>query len=100
MDNAAYHRCKPADAPIPRTMVKEQLRQKLQDFDIPFDARMKRPELMKLLQDFVNNQMRTVIEAHAEAAGHRVIYTPPYHCDLVDEDGIDSDYTVDSEMAI
>ncbi len=74
MDNAAYHKARPADTPQTATMKKAELIEFLQERDSHFDATGTTPQLRQIARQWVmqNVKMEPV----------QVAFTAPYHSDL------------------
>lgn len=82
MDNAAYHKTRPADTPKTATMKKAELIEFLQERDIHFGARGTAPQLRQIARQWVMQNVKMEAVQVAEAHGHRVVFTAPYHSDL------------------
>lgn len=82
MDNAKYHSCKQHNL---NSMSKEQLRDLLLDYKqnnntIQYSNTMKKDNLKAILRPLVPKN--SVIEDLAAAAGHKILWLPPYHPEL------------------
>ena len=81
LDNAKYHRTKPATTPSGYRLKKAALQQVLTASGIPFAAKDTVATLRKKLKAYVDTVEPEVVQL-AKQQGHEVLYTPPYHCDL------------------
>lgn len=81
MQNAKYHRTKPATTPSGYKLKKAELQQVLTASGIPFAAKDTVATLRRRLKAYVDTVEPEVVQL-AKQQGHEVLYTPPYHCDL------------------
>ncbi len=81
MDNAAYHHTKPENAPKRGKMKKAELMALLTTLNIAFGPKDLMPTLNLKLKEYLATIEEDVVSS-ARAAGHEVVFTPPYHCDL------------------
>lgn len=82
MDNASYHRSLPASTPSPTTMRKSSCIEYLTAHCIPHSTDMGAVELKSLVRSHIQNNVKPEVVQLAEAQGHVVLFTPPYHSDL------------------
>lgn len=79
LDNAKYHKCLPST--IPKLSAKKHI---LTDFlaQKGIDTTAKTLAQVKELLKEYTSKCKLELEEVAEAAGHQVLFTPPYHSDL------------------
>jgi len=82
MDNAAYHFVLPPDAPKAYKMQKAQMQEKLRQLGVEFKETDTCPTLQAKLREYVDKNIKPQCIAIAEAHGHKVLPTVPYHSDL------------------
>lgn len=82
MDNAAYHKTKPPDTPNPTKMKKAEVQAALTARGVVYSPSMSAVQLKFLLKSAVVDHVKPEVVQAAEAAGHRVIFTPPHYSDL------------------
>ena len=82
MDNAAYHKTKPTDTPVPLRMKKDAVVAKLTELGVPFERNASAVTLKVLLKKWVDENVPPLVVQLAEAAGHKVLFTPPHYSDL------------------
>lgn len=82
MDNAAYHKTKPPGTPIPAKTRKGEAIAFLTSKGVSVDPAMSAWAVKQELRKFIAKNVKSEVEQLAEAAGHRVIWTPPHFSDL------------------
>jgi len=82
MDNAAYHKSPPIDAPKVKKMKVAEIKRYLDEHSVAFPANANRPQLEIIMNEAIKSLVRPATVIAAENLGHRVIFTPPYHSDL------------------
>ncbi|XP_046671567.1 uncharacterized protein LOC124361550 [Homalodisca vitripennis] len=78
-DNAKYH-SKVLDKAPTMASKKCLMVEWLQKFNIPFEADMKKAELLEVIHLHKPRFLKYVIDELAKERGHTVIRLPPYHC--------------------
>lgn len=79
IDNAKYHRCYPAGTLIPTSACnKSQLIEFLKSRNQEASMDEKKKKLLKRAKVF-KDDIKTEIQMITEAAGHQLLYLPPYH---------------------
>lgn len=81
LDNASYHSRKKNKAPSTATK-KEDIKIWLRSNNISFEDDMVRAELLSIVKRHKTHYETYVIDDIAQAAGHKVLRLPPYHCEL------------------
>lgn len=81
LDNASYHSVKVDSFPV-KAWTKDRVRAWLTLNDIEWTEDMLKAELFGLVEPLRNNWDKFVIDEMANEAGHMVLRTPPYHCEL------------------
>lgn len=81
LDNASYHLCKPPATPKASRKKKAEIQVMLQQLGIAFTAADLMPALRAKLKTFID-AVEAEIVTLAAAKGHKVIFTPPYACEL------------------
>jgi transposase len=81
MDNASYHRARHRAFGEVRNAPKEELERACDTMKIP------RSEYVSTMRNALFKELQRIhplptIVTMARAAGHEILYTPPYHCDL------------------
>ena len=75
LDNASYHRARPASTPDPGTMTKEQLVAALKERGVPVDSVFEYKKSLELkLRQWIVENVRAEVEQLAGAAGHTVLW--------------------------
>mmetsp|Transcript_17828 Transcript_17828/g.32894 ORF Transcript_17828/g.32894 Transcript_17828/m.32894 type:complete len:538 (+) Transcript_17828:255-1868(+) len=82
MDEAAYHRAKPPHTPSPADLSKDELLDTLLSMDIVEDPNKFPSILRQTLAEELDKRVKPYVVQLAEAAGHRVIFTPACYSDL------------------
>ncbi|KAH9378905.1 hypothetical protein HPB48_011130 [Haemaphysalis longicornis] len=81
MDNAPYHSMK--ENKVPRmSSLKKDMQDWLTQKGISWTQGMVKAELMKLVESVPTRCDTYRVDCIVEAAGHKVLRTPPYHCQL------------------
>ena len=81
LDNAKYHRTKPATTPSGYRLKKAQLKEVLTASGFQFRAKDTAATLHQRLKAYIDTVEPEIVQL-AKQHGHEVLYTPPYHCDL------------------
>lgn len=81
LDNAAYHSTRPSSAPKASRMKKADFLRVLAENNIPCTAKETLPILREKLRQYLSTVDAEIVAA-ARSAGHEVLFTPQYHCDL------------------
>ena len=81
LDNAIYHRTKPASIPSAYKLKKAQLQEVLTASGIQFGAKDTVATLRQRLKAYIETVEPEIVQL-GKQHGHEVLYTPPYHCDL------------------
>lgn len=81
VDNAAYHNKQADPAPTSNSR-KEVMVKWLQEKGIPFDEKMLKPQLFKLIKSNKEQHKTYSIDKILTEYGHSVLRLPPYHPDL------------------
>lgn len=82
MDNAAYHKAPPDNAPNVRMMKKAELQEFLASKGIAFGVRESVISLRMKGKEWCQQNVRPFVSQLAEAHGHVVLFTPPYLSEL------------------
>ncbi|KAF0708863.1 hypothetical protein AaE_013064 [Aphanomyces astaci] len=80
MDNAAYHKCRPADTPAFKSR-KLELQQACDRFSVNWTPSDLKSVLWAKVKPFVG-AIKPMVVTMAEAAGHEIYYSPPHHSNL------------------
>ena len=82
MDNASYHSRLDPDKSAPTSKAKKAtMIEWLERNGIPFDKKMLKPEIYKLVVQH-KPPKEYVVDNLLKSKGHQVLRLPPYHCDL------------------
>ena len=82
LDNAAYHKCLPEEFQNISKLRKADILLKLRSTDTVVPEGITAIEARQLLKNWIQGNIKPEIETIAEAEGHCVLFTPPYHSDL------------------
>jgi transposase len=82
MDNAAYHKTRPADTPDANRMKKAEVVAALIERGVPFEATAPVTVLKELLRAWIVANVEIEVTQLAKALGHQVVFTPPHYSDL------------------
>lgn len=81
MDNALYHN-RQTDKPPTSASLKKDMQKWLTAHDIPWEPKMLKAELYKLIKEVKIRYRKYKLDELAKANGHSVLRLPPYHCEL------------------
>ena len=82
LDNAKYHKVYGAHVPKVAKLKKQQCIDYFLEKNLPVNENMSAVELKQLVCAHILKHEKCEIEKLAEDAGHKVLFTPPYHSDL------------------
>lgn len=82
LDNASYHKSKPASTPNPSTMRKQEVIEKLKEYKIPFEDGLSAAQAKLILREWIYFNVPCEIKQIAEDNGHRILFTPPHYSDI------------------
>lgn len=81
MDNASYHSVRREKLPV-KSWRKQQIQEWLTEKQVQWESDMLKVELMAIVQTVKHKYEGYRIDDIAAAAGHKVLRTPPYHCEF------------------
>ncbi|OQR85648.1 hypothetical protein ACHHYP_11603 [Achlya hypogyna] len=81
MDNTAYHKVLPEDAPK-GYWTKVRIIEACKKYKLPVNEKELRPVIWARLKAYILANVLPVVVSLAHERGHEVVYTPPYHSDL------------------
>ncbi|KAH9087757.1 hypothetical protein LEN26_019822 [Aphanomyces euteiches] len=81
LDNAKYHRGKPAGTPT-GAMKKSSMLEACEAYGLPVDPTSSKVVIWEKLKNYLDLNVKPQIETMAAERGHLVAWTPPYHSDL------------------
>ncbi|KAH9136501.1 hypothetical protein AeRB84_018390 [Aphanomyces euteiches] len=81
LDNAKYHRGKPAGTPT-SAMKKSSMLEACEAYGLPVDPTSSNVVIWEKLKNYLDLNVKPQIETMAAERGHSVAWTPPYHSDL------------------
>lgn len=82
IDNASYHKRKPADTPVVHRMKKAQVLAALDEVGISYHEKITAVEAKQMLKKWQDENIEMEIVQLAQAEGHSVLFTPPCYSDL------------------
>lgn len=82
LDNASYHKTKANTVPKPSKMRKMEIIGKLKELGVPIAEDVSAVEARFALRQYIYDNIKPEISYIAEDHGHKIIWTPPYYCEL------------------
>jgi transposase len=82
IDNASYHKTKPAGTPVPGKMRRNELLEECSKCGLQIDSDATSIELRQALKKRIEETVEPESVQLARAAGHEVLFTPPHYSDL------------------
>jgi transposase len=83
LDNAKYHKTRPLGTPAVDKMKKEEVALYMrQQYGGLIDERRSVKDLKAELRSWIEKNIPMEVVSSAEALGHKVLFTPPFHSDL------------------
>lgn len=80
-DNAPYHCIQENKAPT-KYSLKKDMQSWLQSNNVPFDEKMRKADLMELINQHKPREKIFRVDEEVKRKGHDVLRLPPYNCDL------------------
>ena len=81
MDNAKYHKSLPEGTPK-GSWKKQRMLEYCKEHDIAVNHSDLKSVIWDKLKKYIDDNVKPIVVSMAEAAGHRVVFSPPHHSDL------------------